>query len=765
MLEGLLARQLSRIKGRFLLHGSGGFLVALTLAATVYYPLDRYLRLPAGVRIVLSLAALAYLAYLFHRFILYPIKHALTHGDVALATEDRFPELRQKLISAFQLGKTLEESGDADDLRNQSREMIEALLADAAQHTDRIRHQELLDPTRTKKVWAAAAVMLVLVGGFTATHLEVAGVFLQRIFGINAVYPRETTIVIERPSQAEDSGPDYRVVRDGQKIDVTLSAGGDLPVLARADGVVPSEVLLHVQGGRGIPAKVTMSARENNRFRHTFRRVSDGFSFWATGGDDYGSDALVEVSVVHPPKIETVRATITSPAYTRIEPTVQEGGAIEALLGSSVQFDITTTAEVDTATVKFLESGQELALVPVEVEDDGGRRTVYQGRFSVTESDHYQVELVGLEGLRNPHPGSYAIVALPDHPPVGDLLSPLDDNLNIILPDAMVPVRISARDDYGLTEIKLSLQSAQAEQGTEISLFEGAPDEPVTQQMAMTLIDLLQPEFKDQATVGQSLVLTIHVSDNRNPESQVKDVGPRQLRIIGETELLRTIARHFRNIRDDVEVNLALLKDRNKRLEDVIDDLGQEVPLKDLQLNITSVEVSQGRIKTAAGNIHRELMRAFNFHLFNRLETSAHAATVLERFVAFHESATEPRPLYPGFYRGLTAARRSGELGALEKALDPILEMTHSADQISETLAPDALQLLAKSRVAKNTADAAADLRVASEHQRKMMEEFEALLGHLDNWNEYQDVINSTRTLLDSQKEVRDRTIKKIKIK
>jgi hypothetical protein len=72
-----------------------------------------------------------------------------------------------------------------------------------------------------------------------------------------------------------------------------------------------------------------------------------------------------------------------------------------------------------------------LDLTPIAVQDDGGERTAYRGTITVTRSDRYQVDLVGVEGLHNPHPGTYHIVASPDHPPVGQMLSPLDDELKI----------------------------------------------------------------------------------------------------------------------------------------------------------------------------------------------------------------------------------------------------------------------------------------------------------------------------------------------
>ena len=94
----------------------------------------------------------------------------------------------------------------------------------------------------------------------------------------------------------------------------------------------------------------------------------------------------------------------------------------------------------------------------------------------------------------------------------------------------------------------------------------------------------------------------------------------------------------------------------------------------------------------------------------------------------------------------------------MDKALDPILQMTRSADRIVNELAPEALKFLGLASVAESNKDAVANLEQASSRQRHMIVEFEALLKRLVAWNEFQDVITSTRSLLDQQRDVESRT-------
>ncbi|MCA8954459.1 MAG: hypothetical protein KDC87_00205, partial [Planctomycetes bacterium] len=588
------------------------------------------------------------------------------------------------------------------------------------------------------------------------------GVFLQRALGFDVPYPRDTRLVIERPSSSEESSAAYRVQRDGDRITVTLAAGGDLAVLVRAHGVVPREVELLVQGGRGLAPRSTMSARGDGLFKHTFRRVSGPFSFRARGGDDDRGDAEVSVRVIHAPRVEMVRAKISFPTYTRKAPAIQDGGSIDALIGSEIEFHVTATAEVQQAELKFLESGQQLKLTPVRIDDDSGK-VAHTGKLKVTQSDRYQVLLVGKEGLHNPNPGTYHIAATPDHPPVGRILCPEDDSLNLALPDAIVPVRVHATDDFGLTSASLAIGFGGTDQLTR-PLFQASSDtaaEPVKTRAVLALVDLAQPEFKDRvAKPPKTLVVMVKLTDNREPGPSAKDIGPRQVRVVGETELLRTVSSHFRRVREDVEQNLKLLGDRNERLKDILDALEGGKPLAQQQVPITYVEVAQGRVLGAVQRIHIELMRAFDFHLFNRLEPSVHANTVLELYRTFHEAVTSAVRFHPAFYRDLEKRRRDGRLGAMDKALDPLLQMVQVADRVAEFLAPATMKLLAQSRVAPNSKSAVEALRKVDANQRTMLEALRQLEAYLRKWNEFQDVITHTRSILDQQREIQTRTKK-----
>ena len=173
---------------------------------------------------------------------------------------------------------------------------------------------------------------------------------------------------------------------------------------------------------------------------------------------------------------------------------------------------------------------------------------------------------------------------------------------------------------------------------------------------------------------------------------------------------------------------------------------------------LTGVEVGQGRVQSAVQRVTRGMMRAFDLHLWNRLEPSQHAAAVVSLYREHAASLTEPLSLDPTFYRDLSARRRAGTLGAMETTLDPILAMFEMADQLARDDAPEVTRLLAAAQVARGESDRAPLLAEARRRQQNIQEVLKQLLLRLEEWNDYQDLVQEVRALRDRQRDLQNRT-------
>ncbi|MBK8098212.1 MAG: hypothetical protein IPK26_13960 [Planctomycetes bacterium] len=755
-LDRLLGHQLGRVRRRFFVHGLAFTLALPGAAIALFFLLDHALRLPAPIRLFHTAAVTVLLGWAIARFLRYPLSRHFAATDVAILLERTFPGLHQRLVSAIQLKDV-----PAGDLRNQSPAMIAALLQETATAARALPLERLFDGQRTRRAWAAAGTITTLLAVGSAMAPATAIAFVLRHLGLSVSYPKATRLIVDLPP----AGPELQRTDHPGRTELVLPAGADLHVSVLAEGTVPSEVHLDVTGVGGDERSITLVPRPGDRFRHVFRRLGNGFSFHARGGDDDTGDKIVEVRTIHPPLVGQIKVELTPPAYTGKPPATQAGGAIEALVGTRATLMVTATATVHDATLLFLESGRKLDLVATTIQDDSGAATAYTAQFTVEQSDRYQIDLTGEGGLRNPTPGTYPIVAMQDYAPVGRWLQPEDESATLLLPQALLCVRVDAHDDHGLTDVRLTIDAGGGRTRALAllpPLAEGA-SWPVRGQF-LELLEL-QELLGAQKAAADGLSLQLALRDNRQPEAGATELQRRQVQIVDLTQLAATIARNFRSLREEVEQAADLQTDRAARIEDLRSQAA--IPGNATAQALTAVEVGQGRILTSAERVHRGLMRAFDQHLWNRLESSQHAAKVVDLYRTWF---TQPRsdappnalvdalPQDEAFYRDVLARRRAGTLGAMENVLDPILQMIDLADGISHRHGPQLARMLAQAQVARDGAELTETLRRIVEAQQQIAQALAALLLQLDRWNEIQDLVQETRALLDRQRDVMDRT-------
>ena len=750
-LDGLLGQQLGRIRRRFLIHGIGLVLAALGLLAIAYYLIDRTLELPQAVRILVSLGAATWVGIEVYRRVIVPQIRPFADADVAVALERRFPELQDRLITAHEFGSRRD---NPESLRDESAAMIDRVVEEAAEQIDRVPTAELLDTSRTAKVWTLTALFVVVAGTGIAADTAAAGAFGLRVLGWDTAYPRLTNLVVELP----ESGPDYRVeLPSANRARVMLAAGADLPLLVRAEGIIPREVVLHVDGGRGLPPQVAMTPRRDDvrRFRHVFRRIRDGMTFYASGNDDPSGDRRVEVVVVQPPRVGGIRAEVTLPAYAASEPTIIEGGAIEALAGSEVRLDVVPTARVTSATLRFLESGREVPLQGHGVTDDSGDAETFTGKFTVTEDDRYQVELVGSQGLRNPNPGVYPVAARPDLPPAGRIVHPdTGSSIDVYVPGARLPVRVTASDDYGLSSVLVHILAGRGERSLDLELM--PPNFAGRNLVAMRLLTLTG---NLAATAGESITVGVDLADRRTPTPLTTRVTDRTIYIVEPTELARRVSGHFRRIREEVESAIRSQATAASVLTDVLES-ATSLSENALRENVQKLEVGEGQVASSAKRSLKNFMRAFDTQFCNGMDGGIDNDFLHGLYLEwFTDNPTEEsHPV--AFYRAVDAARIRGSLGNSEGPLGSTLLMLTIADDIANRLAPSAIDHFKRVLAADSGTQqrVAAELAAAAEDAKSITAKLDELLSRLDRWNEFQDVLSMAQAIRNAQLDIQNRT-------
>jgi hypothetical protein len=102
--------------------------------------------------------------------------------------------------------------------------------------------------------------------------------------------------------------------------------------------------------------------------------------------------------------------------------------------------------------------------------------------------------------------------------------------------------------------------------------------------------------------------------------------------------------------------------------------------------------------------------------------------------------------------------RRESASGTPSGLADRLLRIAGLALEVSEADAPAATAALARAQEASDPARLRAELGLAAESQKIVVDKLENLLEWLAEWDNYQSVLSLTRDILNGQKTLQERT-------
>ncbi|MEZ5989162.1 MAG: hypothetical protein R3F30_08575 [Planctomycetota bacterium] len=683
---------------------------------------------------------------------------------MALLIERNDPDGHQEIVSAVQLARTMPS--------HESPGMVRVLCIQALERLRDVRFGDLLRPRRTVRVWGIAAVLTLGFAGAGLAGSESFPIWAARLFGADLPYPRATFLTISIPeagttlTQVEDEGP-------GGPLRVRIARGAELPVQVDVRGQVPEAVELEIRARDrdDLFQRVLMSQRGPERFRFVLRRTISDLELRAFGGDDPGTRTVI-VEVLPPPAVTHLSHRVQPPAYTRLEPIEREGGLIEALPGSLVEVHMHTSVPLEEGALVFQETGQR---VPLELVSDGGdgdigggdvigdgqRGPHYRASFGMPEAaDRYRIELLARNGLRDLSKGVHSVVPIPDHRPQLRVLAP-GPALGAVLPGATIPLRLLASDDFGLERIELLVRLSEKDEPLVQVLFAAdEAGEPVRSQGVLRFLvpTGLFPEQDRKPREGEQLQLELVVRDNRQPEHQ--DSHPRRiaLGLVDAEELSRRLQSELRSTRDLVESAAKIQHRQREQCGAIIAGLaeGGDAPGSRRPM-LSSLDAGQRRVQALLRRIRSSLVDSFEAHLFNGLDDSPPVREVLESWKAWYEARPEAPPGDLAWHESLAQARRDGRIGRME-VLGRLCDMFELAHALHDGEAELAMEALHEAGAAGDTKAMGAALDLVARSQDKLIEGLSRLLEMLEEWNDFQDVIRTTRQLREIQQRILDET-------
>ncbi len=367
------------------------------------------------------------------RFILLPGIKKPNASLLAKKVEAGFPELEDRLISAFELAPYLQNP------RGFSPQLVEAVIGEAYQKVSGKDFTRLADRRPLKKAARIALLSILLTAVLSLASWPVFKLTLTAL-----AHPFSSVAeVLPYQLFAKPQGGKIARMKD---LEVQLLAvGTNLPkkstLYYRYEGGGWHPVTLKLEKVKGSASPVAPeSARVSYVFKELRRDVEFYFASSRTKTKTY------QVEAVDVPYLTHLRIRVKSPAYTRLP--VREGadndGNIVALTGSKVRLDFEAQKLLGEAALVF-DDGQTL---PAKVADRKGAI-----EFALARPGRYKVIVTDRDGNANVDPIEYEIRPQPDEMPRVEIIQPGTDR--DLTEQLFETLTIEAKDDFGFSSLTL----------------------------------------------------------------------------------------------------------------------------------------------------------------------------------------------------------------------------------------------------------------------------------------------------------------------
>jgi len=381
--------------------------------------------------------------------------------------------------------------------------------------------------TRAAAPLAAASLVLSLAAFLAARFPGEAGCFARRALLLAPDrYPRDTLAVVHVP----DGG-------------LSVVAADPLDVEIRIRGREVERAELHVRGAGERATRRIVEARDagERRFAARVGPVEAPIEVAAVAGDDRDAEPWIAVDVLEPPRVESIRVTVTPPAYTRAEPVERPGGDVTGLPGARARIDVRASGEGVRGALVF-DDGSTVPLRPL---GEGRGRA----EFPLARSGSYHVALVDARGVRDRDTSVWTVRAVADRPPEA-VLAPVGYRGRVTA-EASLPVQARARDDYALDSATLVLEAGGRERRLPL------PADGAREQTWRTRLELAAGD--EPVREGEVLELFLEARDRR-PDGQAPGVsrsGAVTLRVVSGLALLRDLLDEILVVKDRLRADRA----------------------------------------------------------------------------------------------------------------------------------------------------------------------------------------------------------------
>lgn len=719
--------------------------------------LDYTMRLPVAVRAVLLIIALGVLGLVLVRHLLKPLLAKPSVDELALMAEKANPELKDQVISSIQLERDLD-AGRAVE----SPDLIRATVADTAQRFKSHSFADAVSLAPCRKPALIAVATVVLLGGFGFAYPDTFGLWARRQLLLQDVpWPREHTLVINILDM-ERFDPTFE--DDGRRVILHVPERTPLQVqVTEKDGKLPEEVDLVVsQLGDDDEQHISMGrTQKNDYFQHIFPPLMRSLVIHAEGGDDDDGVPEYVIHVDKAPRVTRFWADYQYPEYTGLQDRSLPDANISAPEGTR----ITMHFEVNMALLDF---GLEVESAGV-ISMSKGPKGNFTHSFVVEGNDFYTYRLKGDNGVQSADVPRYVITAEADQAPRVNVEMPGFTTL-FVTPNATIPLKGVATDDYGVTEVGIRWgEDAKKLEDGKVAFADadlvgaqlGEPKIPFFHSLEMTTV--IMPERKPEGDparparpvqVGDRFSFRFLAADNRKTSSQPdphRTFGDYeyQVQVLSSEELQRELAQRQVRLRTRVRDIAALVETRMTDTQELIASVREDKTDADkLQTRLWGVEQDQHRISIELQATTRQFMRVYDGYLWNRIDEGALTEKVIGLLSLAYRSG-EAEDVFQVYGNAVKKVKPLVDDSTIIGRLTGIMELLlRSGSERS----PEVRRRLQRASLVAAKDDRLAQLESAFDLQKLLHNDVMLLIEKLEAWEDYLDVIQGFKDLLELQR-------------
>ncbi|MBL9150639.1 MAG: hypothetical protein JNM94_18280 [Phycisphaerae bacterium] len=507
-----------------------GLAAAAIGAGAVTIALDWIFRFPAPFRAIVLLLGLAVLAMFAWRLVVPAMRFRPTPTQLALRIERSSPSLRGRLASGIEFAMT--DAGRESELAARSMSDLAARLSSESIRSWLAPRRSLAEVSTA----LATIVVVALVAALLPTHARIGVTRLLLPFS-QSEWPARTHVEsLMPPITHHAKGQPILLAAKLSEGDAASERVAAVVTVTRDDGTVSTDRLMLTRQRDGRYERVLEGDPTVGRLDIRF------------ASSDHESPSMA-IELVPPPKIETATLKVDPPAYASgvIEPrSVDLGDGTDdraiarepALFGSSARLELMLNKPIPAGEWSKsvgstnVEGADDLPSLRFDPDPADGRRwtiawTVTGPReITLVPTDEHHISAV--DDIR------FRLDAVEDRPPMAAVTAPASDET--VLPTAVVPVAVEARDDVALAKAGILVSRFVGGKGNGDVVRDGVSDVATTLDRREESLDLAALG----AAPGDVFAVQAAAQDGFDLDGQKHErvlSAPRTLRVISEVEL------------------------------------------------------------------------------------------------------------------------------------------------------------------------------------------------------------------------------------